>query len=140
MSDTDEQPYAGPAAWFDLGAEAIARVLPGYPRSSVCPWCLTGFLPAALDLGSLTRDHAPPRSLGGAPLVLTCRKCNNSAGSRLNAHMRVMRTNWSSLGQSECLALVGGMPTWVSVQFRRDHRLVPPVRIVEASAKPRAHT
>lgn len=42
---------------------------------AACPICLTS------DANS--REHVPPMSLGGGPLVMTCQRCNNEAGSRL---------------------------------------------------------
>lgn len=43
---------------------------------------------AALTDGSLSVEHVPPESLGGRPLVLTCKPCNSSAGAGLDAHVR----------------------------------------------------
>jgi hypothetical protein len=40
-----------------------------------------------IDTNGLTLEHVPPRSVGGRPLVLTCRPCNNGAGHRLDAHL-----------------------------------------------------
>lgn len=38
----------------------------------------------------LTLEHVPPKALGGKELLLTCRKCNNTAGDSVDAalHMR----------------------------------------------------
>jgi len=35
----------------------------------------------------LTDEHVPPEKLGGRPLVLTCKSCNNRAGHKLEAEM-----------------------------------------------------
>lgn len=73
--------------WFDLGAAAFARVCPGmfdeptYP----CPICLTPFTTEALANKSLSSEHVPPQSVGGRELLLTCKVCNNSAGTKLDA-------------------------------------------------------
>jgi hypothetical protein len=77
--------------WFDLGAESFARVRPGlydhptYP----CPICLTTFTIEALAQKQLSAEHVPPESLGGQELLLTCRSCNNSSGTKLDAHARI---------------------------------------------------
>jgi hypothetical protein len=36
----------------------------------------------------LTAEHVPPQSFGGRELLLTCKKCNNDAGTLLDAHAR----------------------------------------------------
>jgi HNH endonuclease len=77
--------------WFDLGAESFARVRPGlydhptYP----CPICLTAFTIEALAQKQLSAEHVPPESLGGRELLLTCRSCNNSSGTKLDSHARI---------------------------------------------------
>jgi len=35
----------------------------------------------------LTLEDAPPKALGGKPVVLTCKKCNNIAGSKIDVHL-----------------------------------------------------
>jgi hypothetical protein len=77
--------------WFHLGAESFARVRPGlydhptYP----CPICLTTFTIEALPQKQLSAEHVPPESLGGRELLLTCRSCNNSSGTKLDAHAKI---------------------------------------------------
>jgi len=76
--------------WFREGARAFrhvqehhgrAHLLPSAADLYPCPLCLTGFYTiAAIETGELTREHVPPRSLGGGWLVLTCRECNNDSG------------------------------------------------------------
>jgi hypothetical protein len=48
---------------------------------------MRGFLRRALDVGFLTLEHAPPKSLGGKSIVLTCRDCNTTAGAALDSQM-----------------------------------------------------
>ena len=46
----------------------------------------------------VTLEHAPPRSLGGAPVCLTCKSCNNKA-SLIDHHAflgRKARAEWSA--------------------------------------------
>lgn len=93
--------------WFAQGAAAWhrAQILLGVPSTEArtalyaCPLCLEinheerraqfrVFIEAALTDSSLTVEHVPPESLGGRPLVLTCRACNSTAGAGLDAHAR----------------------------------------------------
>jgi hypothetical protein len=71
-------------AWFNQGVEALQRARPGAPRLYCCPLCIRGF-DTPLDLSF---EDVPPKSIGGKPLVLTCRLCNNTFGHRLDAHIR----------------------------------------------------
>jgi 5-methylcytosine-specific restriction endonuclease McrA len=73
--------------WFDRGAAAYALVRPEHSAEPIypCPLCLTPFTVDALADGRLSSEHVPPESVGGRELVLTCKHCNNSAGSKLDA-------------------------------------------------------
>ena len=77
--------------WFDLGAAAFALERPGmfddptYP----CPVCLAPFTIEALADNRLSAEHVPPKSVGGRELLLTCRGCNNSAGTKLDAAAKI---------------------------------------------------
>jgi hypothetical protein len=65
--------------WFERGAEALSRASgqSGYG----CPLCGRIFT----NVAELKFEHAPPRSLGGREVALTCRDCNHG---RLDAEMR----------------------------------------------------
>lgn len=78
--------------WFRSGAEAIEFTLPAAVREGhdgptyICPLCWRLFDETALDSPpELTIEHVPPSSLGGSGLVLTCRRCNNDAGTQVDA-------------------------------------------------------
>ena len=48
--------------------------------NSKCPICLSEFSRLDVENGTaVTLEHAPPKSLGGVPLCLTCESCNNKA-------------------------------------------------------------
>lgn len=49
----------------------------------VCPICLRVYSREALDSKEITLEHVPPGSLGGKVSALTCKSCNNYAGSSL---------------------------------------------------------
>lgn len=77
-----------PRRWFQAGAEVLAALTPGLPpQSYACPLCRAVFNPADLEANLLTREHVPPASIGGRAMVLTCRACNNVAGSTFDAHL-----------------------------------------------------
>ncbi|HWE51241.1 MAG TPA: HNH endonuclease [Bryobacteraceae bacterium] len=73
--------------WFDRGAASFAIIRPGqfdeptYP----CPLCLTPFTINSLADGGLSAEHVPPKSFGGHELLLTCTRCNNTSGTKLDA-------------------------------------------------------
>ena len=74
--------------WFAFGVEALVRARANAPRVYGCPLCLGAFgSPEALS-----PEHVPPKAIGGKPLVLTCRKCNNSHGHLLDANVVAGRT------------------------------------------------
>src|SRR5439155_25942538 len=57
------------------------------PQSYACPLCRAVFSLTDLEAKVLTREHVPPASIGGREMVLTCRPCNNRAGSTFDAHL-----------------------------------------------------
>jgi hypothetical protein len=73
--------------WFDLGAKAYVRLRPGMfeQPTYACPICLDPFTIEALTDKRLTAEHVPPESFGGRELLLTCKDCNNSSGTKLDA-------------------------------------------------------
>ena len=84
--------------WFLEGAAALRRYLMASGRSEAlprtgdyyyCPCCMGRYGREALSNGLLTYEDVPPKSVGGRPLVLTCKSCNNTAGSRLDAQARL---------------------------------------------------
>ncbi len=83
-------PYTKKRTWFELGARACADALPGkYAASTyLCPLCLRPFSDEALNDGRLSVEHVPPESVGGRELLLTCKECNNSAGTKLDASVK----------------------------------------------------
>lgn len=93
--------------WFDRGAAAFAQAFPDAltllgsdpAPHYVCPQCAEPdpcgrqyrvqlFPRSAVERGELTAEHVPPRSFGGRELVLTCKRCNDTAGFLLEAHAR----------------------------------------------------
>lgn len=61
-----------------------------YPDSVVCPLCMRLRFRSALEQDSvnpLTAEDVPPSSLEGNPRILTCKSCNNTAGTQLDAKL-----------------------------------------------------
>jgi hypothetical protein len=76
-------------AMFDRGAAALHALSPSVQDVYGCPLCLRGFSKDEVEAdGMLSEEHAPPESLGGEVVYLTCRDCNSSAGSQLGFHMK----------------------------------------------------
>jgi hypothetical protein len=76
--------------WFEFGVRALQRTRPDLPKCYVCPLCMRRFPREGLKL--LTREHAPPRSIGGREIVLTCSECNSTSGHLLDAELRRRET------------------------------------------------
>lgn len=73
--------------FFDKGATALNKYNPSIAGCYICPLCTKAFSKEAISNGTLTLEHVPPKSLGGNEIVLTCSRCNNTAGSRLDSQM-----------------------------------------------------
>lgn len=61
-----------------------------FDETYICPLCLRPF--QASDIfahkgNHLTLEDVPPKSLGGKPLILTCKECNNAAGQKIDGHL-----------------------------------------------------
>ena len=101
--------------WFDRGARALVAARPAGPEVYCCPLCLRGFDAEHMD--HLSIEDVPPRSVGGRPLLLTCRECNNKHGTELDAHAKAGR----DLGE----ILQGSRETWGSLRIGDDRGLDP---------------
>lgn len=71
--------------WFERGQEALRKVLPRIAEGYACPICWRVFSQASIDDGTLTFEHAPARSMAGREVALTCKDCNNPAGSKFES-------------------------------------------------------
>ena len=63
-----------------------------------CPICLSEFSRADVVDGRVTLEHAPPESLNGDAVCLTCERCNGNA-SRIDQHAYMSKKandDWSS--------------------------------------------
>ena len=85
-----------------------------------CPICLAEFDRSDVVAGTdVTLEHAPPKSLGGAPICLTCRSCNNKA-SLIDQHAFL-----SAKARSEWVAGKGAPIVVDFFGHKRRYRFVP---------------
>jgi hypothetical protein len=77
----------------------------------MCPICLREFTSGEEKDNPLTLEHVPLESLGGKANILTCAKCNNESGSKIDAHL-VER-----LRQLDKEELLPGTEMWVKVKI-----------------------
>ena len=63
-----------------------------YERTYICPLCLNQFsdsdLTPKLFKNYLTEEDAPPASLGGSRVALTCKKCNSECGHNIDYQLK----------------------------------------------------
>jgi hypothetical protein len=61
-----------------------------FQEAVMCPICMVLYNRKGLDQSvenPLTIEHCPPEELGGKPLLLLCKKCNNTSGSELDVKL-----------------------------------------------------
>ena len=68
------------------GLHALDRVARPPPNRYVCPICLEAFW-----AGELTGEHAPPASIGGRVVCLTCTSCNSEGGRLVDSAVAAER-------------------------------------------------
>lgn len=71
--------------YFKKGAAALKRITSIDQECYCCPLCRRLFISKAIDAGSLTIEHAPPKKVDGHPLALTCKECNSVSGYTIDA-------------------------------------------------------
>ncbi len=68
----------------------IIRFEPDFSEGYLCPLCFELFMKFDLKDDApnpLTLEDVPPKSLGGKPRLLTCRKCNSRSGHILDNNL-----------------------------------------------------
>lgn len=95
--------------FFDLYSRNLSEVKqhpgvhiePDVDEVFLCPLCYRLWEREAISAESITLEHVPPKSLGGKVRTITCKDCNNWAGTKLD----------SQLGQKlEFSAFISGVP------------------------------
>lgn len=63
-----------------------------YDKTYICPLCLNQFSEDDLNSDNsknyLTEEDAPPASLGGSRIALTCKKCNSECGHNIDYQLK----------------------------------------------------
>ncbi len=134
---------------FDRGAAGLDAAVPRLPHvrfdppvslgdTYVCPLCLVGV--HRDRVGHLTKEHAPPRSIGGKVIALTCDPCNTGAGA-MQRHA-AQRQRWEhfaarSDGASHDVEITG--PDGAAVAAVVEHRGDAFVILVDDSRSDPAH-
>jgi hypothetical protein len=70
---------------FHYGAKAAAKYRNGDASIYFCPICTIGYAEASTINGELTLEDVPPKSIGGKPILLTCKECNSGSGHKIDA-------------------------------------------------------
>lgn len=79
-------------AFFDICMEAFQSLTGDTRELYICPLCGKGFTRRDLKERVLTLEHVPPKSLGGKELLLTCKRCNNTAGHRVDSALHARQS------------------------------------------------
>ena len=58
----------------------------GLTGDYICPLCLTSYTQQEVNTSEVSEEHAPQKALGGHRIALTCKDCNNGAGSEIDCH------------------------------------------------------
>lgn len=74
----------------EIVADGLYNIDLKYEQTYVCPICLNQYSIEDLKTeveNHLTLEDAPPYSLGGKANTLTCKKCNNESGHKIDFHL-----------------------------------------------------
>jgi hypothetical protein len=77
-----------PLTFFNLGVNSFRNLTGLSEEIYICPICGRGFDKNAVYDKILTVEHAPPKSMGGKGIALTCVCCNRDAGHRIDASVK----------------------------------------------------
>jgi len=97
----------------------ITKQVLKYEKTYICPICLDQFSIDDLDIKKanyLTLEDVPPKSLGGKANLLTCKKCNNTAGHAIDNHLS------ARLKEMDNRKFLPG--TELKVRFSQDNKVV----------------
>ncbi len=128
--------------FFLRQSEACTRLgLP--PKGCLCPLCGGFFTRDDLNVGLLTIEHVPPRSIGGKAMCLTCAACNNTAGSTVDASVaelaRLRKLNtafFSDVGDFEGRASLAAGGITVNARINKIEGQSPCIEVHEGENHP----
>jgi len=72
---------------FDVYNRSLQVLLPRATDTFVCPVCMNPFGKEDIYNGNLSVEHVPPESIKTVYKTMTCTRCNNSIGSKLQRFM-----------------------------------------------------
>jgi hypothetical protein len=93
-----------------------------------------------VETGDLTVEHIVPRALGGRSTTTTCRRCNNTQGSRLDRHVvetARARDAAADLGTFRTTMRVGGASLQAELAWTPDHSATNVITIIPGASDPR---
>jgi hypothetical protein len=83
--------------WFNFGAERLRGWATAHGQTDrlredgkpvyLCPLCECPISKEDFLAEALTAEDVPPTSVGGKKIVLTCQRCNNDQGSKIDSHL-----------------------------------------------------
>jgi hypothetical protein len=120
MSNRDKR-----IAIFRACAPAAASFLGTNKKVYLCPICGKEYSEKAAFSGQLSLEDVPPRCMGGKGLLLTCKRCNSSAGhkidSQIKSHLDLKNfadlfTGKADQGITSCVLRLGGQELPVTVK------------------------
>lgn len=96
---------------FRYGSTAISKYTSGDSSLYYCPICGVGYPESTAITGEdLTLEDVPPKSIGGKPLLLTCRRCNSSAGHTIDV-CTANKRKFEEFGRVVCGQEKGTIPS-----------------------------
>jgi len=72
---------------FDEYAKSLNARDPKLKDMFICPICMRPFNREAINGKAISMEHIPPRAIGSSIRTITCTKCNNDIGTKLQTHM-----------------------------------------------------
>jgi hypothetical protein len=107
--------------WFRAAVAVTDRLNIGGEGRYLCPICLRWFA----DWRDLTREHAPPQSIGGHRVALTCKSCNSTSGATIDHQLQAaeMLRDFGQQRMTTAISAkfsIGGVATNVNMRFGPD--------------------
>ncbi len=72
---------------FDEYAKSLNVRDPKLKDMFLCPICMRPFYSESINNKAISIEHIPPQAIGSSIKTITCTKCNNDIGAKLQSHM-----------------------------------------------------
>ncbi len=72
---------------FDEYAKSLTARNPKLKDMFLCPICMRPFYRESINNKAISIEHIPPQAIGSSMKTITCTKCNNDIGAKLQPHM-----------------------------------------------------